>query len=128
MSLDSVFVFAFLRIKCPVSTSFPSNVDLVTCFHSFSSLFAPLIVRLRKSKELCRIKDCVPVEPARSAALSCRLYLGTPIFIAPVAKATSVALTILVSYASPGHRSSGTYLLRKSPMLIQNLDADTLNL
>ena len=56
-------------------------MDLVTCFHSFSSLFAPLIVRLRKSEELCRIKDCVPVEPARSAALSCRLYLGTPIFI-----------------------------------------------
>ena len=127
MSLDSVIVLTFLRIKCPVSTSFPSNVDLVTCYHSFSSLFAPLIVRLCKS-ELCRIKVCVPAKPARSAAFSCRLYLGTPIFIAPVAEATSVALTILVSYASPGHRSSGTYLLRKSPMLIQNLNADVLNL
>ena len=51
-----------------------------------------------------------------------------PIFIAPVAEATSVALTILVLFASPGHRSSGTYLLRKSPMLILNLDADALNL
>ena len=50
MSLDSVIVLTFLRIKCPVSTSFPSNVDLVTCFHSFSSLFAPLIVRLRNPK------------------------------------------------------------------------------
>ena len=92
MSLDSVIVLTFLRIKCPVSTSFSSNVDLVTCYHSFSSLFAPLIVRLCKSEELCRIKDCVPADPARSAAFSCRLYLGTPIFIAPVAEATSVAI------------------------------------
>ena len=47
VSLDSVLVFAFLRIKCTVSTSFPSTwIGDVLTFFFFS--FCPLfIVRLR---------------------------------------------------------------------------------
>ena len=51
-----------------------------------------------------------------------------PHILAPVAVATSVPLTILVLFASPGHRSSGTYLQKRSPMLILNLGADALYL
>ena len=49
-----------------------------------------------------------------------------PIFIAPVAAATSVPLTILVLFVNHGHRSSGNYLLKRNLMLILRLGAIAL--